>query len=198
MSDIGRLIAEGDRPDTPISVGSPFATQVTKVLARHHRDLEEGAVLMKGLPARNLLFTETVEQSKALDRLRGFHIVIAASAPSQADWQPERLLRHRVCRTRGGASRLRHHPRGSACLNCGAGPDRGSDPPRRTTDGGPFRHPCQPRPSPAELLQDRPAFLRFSLSNPSTESRHPTEIRCLAGLSLNLTPASAPWSFCVD
>lgn len=39
---------------------------------------------MKGLRTRNLHFTETVEQSKALDRLRGFHIVIAASGMCDA------------------------------------------------------------------------------------------------------------------
>jgi metallo-beta-lactamase family protein len=91
ISDIGRLIAEGELPNIPIYVDSPLATQATKVFARHHRELEEGAVLMKGLRARNLNFTETVEQSKALDRLRGFHIVIAASGMCDAG-----RIRHRL------------------------------------------------------------------------------------------------------
>jgi len=91
ISDIGRLIAEGELPDIPIYVDSPLATQATKVFARHHRELEEGAVLIKGLRARNLYFTETVEQSKALDRLHGFHIVIAASGMCDAG-----RIRHRL------------------------------------------------------------------------------------------------------
>lgn len=91
ISDIGRLIAEGDLPDIPIHVDSPLATKATRVFAKHHRELEEGAVLMKGLRARNLHFTETVEQSKALDRLRGFHIVIAASGMCDAG-----RIRHRL------------------------------------------------------------------------------------------------------
>ena len=91
ISDIGRLIAEGELPDIPIYVDSPLATQATKVFARHHRELEEGAVLIKGLRARNLHFTETVEQSKALDRLHGFHIVIAASGMCDAG-----RIRHRL------------------------------------------------------------------------------------------------------
>ncbi len=91
ISDIGRLIAEGDLPDIPIYVDSPLATKATGVFARHHRDLEEGAVLMKGLRARNLHFTESVEQSKALDRLREFHIVIAASGMCDAG-----RIRHRL------------------------------------------------------------------------------------------------------
>ena len=91
ISDIGRLIAEGELPDIPIHVDSPLATRATRVFARHHRKLEEGAVLMKGLRARNLHFTETREQSMALDRLRGFHIVIAASGMCDAG-----RIRHRL------------------------------------------------------------------------------------------------------
>lgn len=91
ISDIGRLIAEGELPDIPIHVDSPLATRATKVFARHHRELEDGAVLIKGLRARNLHFTETVEQSMALDRLRGFHIVIAASGMCDAG-----RIRHRL------------------------------------------------------------------------------------------------------
>lgn len=91
ISDIGQLIAEGELPDIPIHVDSPLATQASKVFARHHRELEGGAVLMQGLRARNLHFTETLEQSKALDRLRGFHIVIAASGMCDAG-----RIRHRL------------------------------------------------------------------------------------------------------
>ncbi len=49
-----------------------------------HRELEEGAVLMSGLKSQNLHFTETREQSIALDRVQGFHIVIAASGMCDA------------------------------------------------------------------------------------------------------------------
>jgi metallo-beta-lactamase family protein len=91
ISDICRLIAEGALPDIPIHIDSPLSMQATKVFARHHRELEEGAVLMKGLRARNLHFTQTVEQSMALDRLRGFHIVIAASGMCDAG-----RIRHRL------------------------------------------------------------------------------------------------------
>ena len=91
ISDIGRLIAEGELPDIPIHVDSPLATKASKVFARHHRELEDGAVLMQGLRARNLHFTETREQSMALDRLHGFHIVIAASGMCDAG-----RIRHRL------------------------------------------------------------------------------------------------------
>ena len=91
ISDLGRLIAEGALPPIPIYVDSPLATKATQVFARHHRELEEGAVLMRGLRSQHLHFTETREQSIALDRIKGFHIVIAASGMCDAG-----RIRHRL------------------------------------------------------------------------------------------------------
>ncbi|MDT8854647.1 MBL fold metallo-hydrolase [Paracoccaceae bacterium Fryx2] len=91
ISDLARLMAEGALPAIPIHVDSPLATRATHVFAKHHRDLEEGAVLMQGLRSRNLHFTETREQSMALDRVQGFHIVIAASGMCDAG-----RIRHRL------------------------------------------------------------------------------------------------------
>jgi metallo-beta-lactamase family protein len=91
ISDLGRLIAEGALPQIPIYVDSPLATKATRVFAKHHKELEEGAVLMQGLKSRHLHFTETREQSIALDRLQGFHIVIAASGMCDAG-----RIRHRL------------------------------------------------------------------------------------------------------
>lgn len=91
ISDLGRLIAEGALPQVPIYVDSPLATKATWVFAKHHKELEEGAVLMQGLKSRHLHFTETREQSIALDRVEGFHIVIAASGMCDAG-----RIRHRL------------------------------------------------------------------------------------------------------
>lgn len=91
ISDLGRLIAGGDLPKIPIYVDSPLATKATRVFARHHKELEEGAVLMQGLKSRHFHFTETREQSIALDRVQGFHIVIAAAGMCDAG-----RIRHRL------------------------------------------------------------------------------------------------------
>ncbi len=91
ISDLARLMAEGALPVIPIYVDSPLATKATKVFAKHHRDLEEGAVLMSGLKSQNLHFTESREQSIALDRVQGFHVVIAASGMCDAG-----RIRHRL------------------------------------------------------------------------------------------------------
>lgn len=86
ISDLGRLMAEGALPPIPIYVDSPLATKATKVFAKHDRELEEGAVLMSGLKSPNLHFTESREQSMALDR-----ILIAASGMCDAG-----RIRHRL------------------------------------------------------------------------------------------------------
>ncbi|MBP7240794.1 MBL fold metallo-hydrolase [Amaricoccus sp.] len=89
--DLTRLMAEGELPQIPIHVDSPLASRATRIFARHARELEEGAGLLAGLRSRQVHFTETVEQSKALDRQQGFHIVIAASGMCEAG-----RIRHRL------------------------------------------------------------------------------------------------------
>jgi metallo-beta-lactamase family protein len=91
ISDLTRLMAEGALPMIPIYIDSPLASRATRVFAQHNSDLEEGAVLLQGLQSRNVHFTETKEQSIALDRVQGFHIVIAASGMCEAG-----RIRHRL------------------------------------------------------------------------------------------------------
>ena len=91
IADLTRLMAEGELPGIPIHVDSPLALNATRVFARHRRNLEGGQRFGEGLASQQLHFTQTVEQSKALDRLRGFHIVIAASGMCEAG-----RIRHRL------------------------------------------------------------------------------------------------------
>lgn len=91
LSDLTLLMQEGALPRIPIHVDSPLATRATEVFARHADRLEDGRAFVARLRSRDLHFTETVEQSRALDRLRGFHIVIAASGMCEAG-----RIRHRL------------------------------------------------------------------------------------------------------
>lgn len=84
ISDLVQLMSEGKLPTVPIYVDSPLATKASRVFANHAAELDRGDELVRALQARNVRFTETVEQSKALDRLRDFHIVIAASGMCEA------------------------------------------------------------------------------------------------------------------
>ena len=91
IADLTQLMAEGELPQIPIHVDSPLATKATKVFARHARELEGGKALLDGLRSRQVHFTESVEQSIALDLVHGFHIVIAASGMCEAG-----RIRHRL------------------------------------------------------------------------------------------------------
>lgn len=91
VADLRQLMAKGALPRIPIYVDSPMATAATRVFVKHAKSLEGGRAFVAGLKSRDLHFTETVEQSKALDRMRGFHIVIAASGMCEAG-----RIRHRL------------------------------------------------------------------------------------------------------
>ena len=71
-------------PPCQIFIDSPLATRASEVFERHANELDEGPALRAALKSRNIRFTETVEQSKAIDRLGGFFIVIAASGMCDA------------------------------------------------------------------------------------------------------------------
>ena len=162
ISDLGRLIAEGDLPDIPIYVDSPLATRATKVFAEHHRELEEGAVLLKGLRSRNLHFTETREQSMALDRTHGFHIVIAASGMCDAGriryrlknwlWREEATVLFTGYPGRGNAG---PHPAGRRAI--GPDPGRGICSPGKDQVARPLFRACR-WPGTARLDQVAPAL----------------------------------------
>ncbi len=91
VSDLMQLMREGELPEIPVIVDSPLATKATKVFAAHAADLEGGDELVRGLRSRTVRFTQTVDESKALDRRDGFHIVIAASGMCEAG-----RIRHRL------------------------------------------------------------------------------------------------------
>ncbi|WP_116134725.1 MBL fold metallo-hydrolase RNA specificity domain-containing protein [Tropicimonas sp. IMCC34043] len=91
ISDLGQMMAEGTLPVIPIYVDSPLASRATEVFKKHANELEVGAAFMRGLRSHQIHFTQTREQSIALDHVRGFHIVIAASGMCEAG-----RIRHRL------------------------------------------------------------------------------------------------------
>ncbi|MFN3891496.1 MAG: MBL fold metallo-hydrolase [Beijerinckiaceae bacterium] len=99
ITDLVSLITAGDLPAFPIFIDSPLADKATEVFAAHANELENGAELTRALNFHSVRFTETVEQSKAIGRFRGFHVVISASGMCEAGrirhhlkqwlWRPE-------------------------------------------------------------------------------------------------------------
>jgi len=93
ISDLTLLMETGDLPPIPIYVDSPLASRATEVFYKHARTLQNGREFRKGLHAEQLHFTHSVDESKALDHIKGFHIVLAASGMCEAG-----RIRHRLKR----------------------------------------------------------------------------------------------------
>ncbi len=91
LADLVYLMKTGAIATCPIVIDSPLATRASEIFRRHSRELENGRMLAEAMEARNVRFTETVEQSKAIDHMHGFHIVIAASGMCDAG-----RIRHRL------------------------------------------------------------------------------------------------------
>lgn len=68
----------------PVFVDSPLATRASAVFERHAEEIYEGSILTRALRWKNLRFTESVDQSKAINRLAGMFVVIAASGMCDA------------------------------------------------------------------------------------------------------------------
>lgn len=84
LVDLNRLIRDGDIPPTPIFIDSPLATKASNIFVSHKDEIDHGDELSQAFRSPNVRFTESVEQSKAIARLRGFHIIIAASGMCEA------------------------------------------------------------------------------------------------------------------
>ena len=63
------LMRDGGIPQFPIFVDSPLATRASRVFEQHADEIEHGDILRRALNASHIRFTETVEQSKAINRL---------------------------------------------------------------------------------------------------------------------------------
>jgi metallo-beta-lactamase family protein len=74
----------GDIPAAPIFLDSPLAIRATEVFRKHAESLDPEVDVRRLLNSPQLRFTETVDESKAIAKLTGFHIVIAASGMCDA------------------------------------------------------------------------------------------------------------------
>lgn len=84
LFDLGRLFAEGALPRARLFLDSPLAIRATQVFATHAGDLEDVGDAVDPFQQPNFHFVETVEQSKAIGRIQGGAIIIAASGMCDA------------------------------------------------------------------------------------------------------------------
>ena len=82
--DLVDLMQRGDIPAAPIFLDSPLAIRATEVFRQHAGALNAGIDVARVLNSPHLRFTETVDESKAIAKLTGFHIIIAASGMCDA------------------------------------------------------------------------------------------------------------------
>lgn len=82
--DLIDLMERGEIPSAPIFLDSPLAIHATEVFRKHAADLELNIDANRLFTSKHLRFTETVDESKSIARLTGFHIVIAASGMCDA------------------------------------------------------------------------------------------------------------------
>src|SRR6185369_5161169 len=82
--DLVDLMQRGRIPAAPIFLDSPLAIRATEVFRQHASELGPDVDIAAILQSPHLRFTETVNESKAIEKLSGFHIVIAASGMCDA------------------------------------------------------------------------------------------------------------------
>ncbi len=82
--DLVDLMEGGEIPTAPIFLDSPLAIRATEVFRRHTESLESDVNIDRLLSSPHLRCTETVAESKAIAKLAGFHIIIAASGMCDA------------------------------------------------------------------------------------------------------------------
>ncbi|HLZ01073.1 MAG TPA: MBL fold metallo-hydrolase [Bradyrhizobium sp.] len=82
--DLVYLMERREIPTAPIFLDSPLAIRATEVFRRHAASFDAEIDLDRLLASPQLRFTETVDESKSIARLSGFHIIIAASGMCEA------------------------------------------------------------------------------------------------------------------
>ncbi len=96
--DLHELSASGRIPSVPIVIDSPLATRATEVFLRNTEIFDEGEQFVREFAGRRsdlfsfplLRFTQSVEESKALNQQAGPLIIIAASGMAESG----RILHH--------------------------------------------------------------------------------------------------------
>ena len=94
VTDIVYLMDHGSVPSANIFIDSPLANKATEIFRKHASEIENGGDLAKAFASPLVRATETVDDSKALNNLSGFNIIIAASGMAEAGRIRHHLLNH--------------------------------------------------------------------------------------------------------
>ena len=94
VTDVIALMEQGRVPRAPVFIDSPLAGKATEIFARHAKSLQNGEEMFRAFRSDLLKITESVEESKAIARFTGFHIIIAASGMCDAGRIRHHLKNH--------------------------------------------------------------------------------------------------------
>lgn len=84
LVDLRELMEAGELPNIPVFIDSPLASKASAIFKKHAGELRNGRDLVEALESHWVRSTQSVEESKAIDRIHSFHIVIAASGMCEA------------------------------------------------------------------------------------------------------------------
>ncbi|MBK1869068.1 MBL fold metallo-hydrolase [Taklimakanibacter albus] len=84
LVDLIALMDKGVIPNAPVFIDSPLALKATNIFSQHAKSLRNGDALLRALESPYVKTTESVEESKAINRFSGFHIIVAASGMCEA------------------------------------------------------------------------------------------------------------------
>jgi metallo-beta-lactamase family protein len=94
LHDLDLLMERRKLPTVPIVIDSPLATQATSVFRKHLEDIPPDERSRTPLAGANIRFTESVDDSKALNRVAGGMIILSASGMAEAG-----RIRHHLINT---------------------------------------------------------------------------------------------------
>jgi len=84
LADLIRLMDSGAIPQAPIFIDSPLAIKATRVFAHAGRELADSGDFARLLQSTWLRPTESVAESKAIEHVAGFKIILAGSGMCDA------------------------------------------------------------------------------------------------------------------
>jgi metallo-beta-lactamase family protein len=94
VTDLVYVMDHKMAPSGNIFIDSPLASKATEIFRKHASELENGEDLAKAFASPLVKSTESVDDSKALARFSGFHIIVAASGMAEAGRIRHHLKNH--------------------------------------------------------------------------------------------------------
>lgn len=84
LHDLDLLMERGALPAVPVVIDSPLAREATEVFREHLEDIPPAERTRTPLSGQNIRFTASVDESKALNKVRGGMIIVSASGMAEA------------------------------------------------------------------------------------------------------------------